>query len=149
MPNTTLLRRALLALCFACSFTVWSCGPVEPPLDCVSGDEGLGSPADREWCEGEFFPPMMWEGKRADKALPICLPPQADGSCELCPSAKVIADVESALYPHLETHRPQCQLEHWEFGCMRTIENAIEIGREPDYCCFEVALWGPFCADQP
>ena len=146
MVVTNIRLCLLLPFVFALAFS--GCGPGEVPRDCVSVDEQLGVPAEREWCEGEFYPPK-WEGEFADKALPICLPPQADGSCELCPSAKVIADVESALYPHLETHRPQCQLEHWEFGCMRTIENAIEIGRETDYCCFQVALWGPFCADQP
>lgn len=124
------------------------CGPGEVPQDCVSVDAGLGQPGDRQWCEGEFYP-ADWEGKRADKSLPICLPPRADGSCELCPSAKVISDVEDRLHPHLEETRPMCQLEHWEFGCMRTIDNAILLGREPDYCCFQVALWGPGCSDQP
>lgn len=123
-----------------------SCGPGETAPDCVSVDAQLGVPGAREWCEGEFS--AQWEGEYADKELPVCLPPLADGSCELCPTEKVVADVESALFEMLPETRPSCKLEHWEFGCMWTIENALELGREPDYCCFQVALWGDGCWDQ-
>ena len=125
------------------------CGPGEAAPECVAVDEQLGVPGDREWCEGEFFPSLRWEDQLAVKTIPICLAPDANGECELCPRAKVIEDVETRLYPHLAETRPLCQLDHWEFGCMRTIENAVTIGREPDYCCFEVALWGEGCADSP
>ena len=145
MSNIRIPRAVLFALV---PFISFGCGPGEVPRDCISIDEQLGTPPDRLWCEGEIKAPD-WEGQPSAKELPICLPPLADGSCELCPSAKVVAEVETELQSYLEEYRPMCQLEHWEFGCMWTIENAISIGRETDYCCFQVALWGPFCADQP
>lgn len=40
---------------------------------------------------------------------------------------------------------PACDIQHWEFGCMRTVESAKMLGREDDYCCFQVAVWGPGC----
>ena len=143
--NRSMLKAGLLAVLAV----IPSCGPGEVAPECVAVDEQLGTPGERMWCEGEFTPSIPWEGELAVKTLPICFAPRADGECELCPSAKVIEDVETRLYPHLAETRPLCQLDHWEFGCMRTIENAVLIGREPDYCCFQVALWGEGCADQP
>ena len=129
---------------------VAGCGPGQANPDCVAVDEQLGVPGDRQWCDGQFYPEdLEWQGQASVETLPICLPPQVDGSCELCPTEKVIGEVELGLQSYLEEFRPMCQLEHWEFGCMRTIEHAIMIGRDQDYCCFQVALWGPFCADQP
>ena len=126
------------------------CGPGEPPADCVSVDERLGVPGERQWCEGEFHPESLeWEGEISVETVPVCLAPQADGTCELCPTAKVMADVEVQLLEDLAEYRPMCKPDHWELGCMRTIENAIMIGRETDYCCFQVALWGDGCKDQP
>jgi len=142
-------REVLNAFLVLLALAMTGCGPGDPAPDCVSVDERLGVPGDRQWCEGEFYPSIEWQGELADKALPVCLPPQADGTCELCPTDKVTADVENKLLEYLAEYRPMCKPDHWELGCMRTIENAISLGREPDYCCFEVALWGQGCADQP
>jgi hypothetical protein len=41
----------------------------------------------------------------------------------------------------------ECELEHWEFGCMRTVENAEFLYTDNNYCCYQVAHWGPGCKD--
>ena len=125
------------------SASMLSCGPPEVTPDCVPVDEKLGDPAGRMWCDGEYFPlDLEWEGEIPIETFPVCLPPEVDGSCKRCPTAEIADAVEDDMQEYLTEYRPACQLQHWELGCMRTIENAILIGREPDYCCFEVALWG-------
>lgn len=79
----------------------------------------------------------------------MCLPPESDGACKVCPTDEVAAAVEAQLQTLLEQDEPQCQLEHWELGCMRTEEHGKELGWGPDgshYCCFQVAIWGPGCS---
>jgi hypothetical protein len=112
--------------------------------ECVVVDEKLGVPNDRLWCEGEFSPPE-WNGKPADKTLAVCLPPQSDGSCKLCPRTEVIDEVEAKM-AEIVAER-ECELEHWEFGCMRTVENAEFLYTDNNYCCYQVAHWGPGCKD--
>ena len=142
MPNMMKIWGLALLL------TTPSCGPGEVAPDCVSVDDQVG--IDRHWCEGEYSPlSLEWEGKRHEKIYRVCLPPGPEGECVSCPSAKVIEDVEEQLYSDLAEHRPACQLDHWEYGCMLTVENAMTIGYESDYCCSHVALWGEGCADSP
>lgn len=114
--------------------------------ECVEVDEKLADPPSRSWCDGEYSPPP-WNGRPADKTLGVCLPAQPDGSCKLCPRAEVIDDVETKVHEIAEER--ECALEHWEFGCMRTVENGKLISIENNYCCYQVALWGSGCKDDP
>lgn len=124
------------------------CGPSGVELECVSIDEKLGDPGSRQWCEGQYYPETLeWNGQPSVETIPVCLAPKADGECAVCPVDEISDAVEVQLLEDLAQYRPGCQLEHWELGCMRTIENAILIGREPEYCCFQVALWGDGCDD--
>ena len=43
-----------------------ACGPPGPAPDCIPIDEQLGVPIDRQWCEGEYQPPMLWQGEEVD-----------------------------------------------------------------------------------
>jgi len=149
--NLNLSKRKMLnTLAVLLALAMTSCGPGEPAPDCVSVDEQLGVPGDRQWCEGQFYPEELeWEGELAVETVPICLAPLANGECELCPTEKVTKDVETKLLEDLAKYRPMCKPDHWELGCMRTIEHAIMNGYESNYCCFQVALWGQGCADQP
>ncbi|KIG11523.1 hypothetical protein DB30_03505 [Enhygromyxa salina] len=75
--------------------------------------------------------------------MSVCLPPESDGECKLCPIAEVIDEVEGKI----SEVRPDCDLQHSEFGCMRTVENAKFLGNETNYCCYQIAIWGPGCKD--
>ncbi|MCA9700060.1 MAG: hypothetical protein KC431_21220, partial [Myxococcales bacterium] len=111
--------------------------------DCVPVDEKLGDPAGRMWCDGEYFPlDLEWEGEIPIDTLTVCLSPEADGTCNLCPTAEIADAVEIGMREYLTEYRPACQLQHWELGCMRTIENGMKLEREEGYCCFQVATWG-------
>lgn len=127
----------LAAGIFACSDDTSS--------ECVEIDKQLADPPSRVWCDGEFSPPP-WNGMIPDKSTAVCLAPQPDGTCKLCPRAEVIDEVEVKLR-EIVTER-ECNLEHWEFGCMRTVEHAKLIDPE-NYCCYQVALWGSGCKDEP
>ena len=121
---------------------VLGCGPREITADCVSVDEKLGT-GSNQWCDGDLFPiDLEWEGEIPIETFPVCLPPEADGSCKRCPTAEIADAVEDDMQEYLTEYRPACQLRHWEIGCMRTIENGMLLGHESGYCCFEVALWG-------
>ena len=137
------------AAAFVLTVATLGCGPgevvPEPDPECVQVDELLGVPGSRLWCNGEYEPETPWEGELAVKLLTICLPPRADDECELCPLSEVSEAVGQELDARLAEYQPMCKLEHWELGCMRTIENAMVMGFGPDYCCFQVALWGENC----
>ena len=64
-----------------------------------------------------------------------------------CGPPEVADAVEVRLLELLAEYRPECQLEHWELGCMRTIENGMILGHESGYCCFQVAVWGNDACD--
>ncbi|PRQ02329.1 hypothetical protein ENSA5_24200 [Enhygromyxa salina] len=140
-PMHSRIHPALLILAFhslACS--------EDSSNECVEVDEQLADPSPRVWCGGEFSPPP-WNGEEAAKSLAVCLEPQSGGACKLCPRADVVDDVEVKMHEKLAADRPDCALEHWEFGCMRTVENAKMIGHETNYCCYQVAIWGQGCKD--
>jgi len=119
---------------------------IRPVSECVVVDEGLGVPGDRVWCGGEFSPPE-WNGERAAKPLAVCLEPDASGECKLCPRADVVEEVETKMREMLAEDRPDCDLQHWEFGCMRTVELSKMIGYDTRYCCYQFAIWGAGCKD--
>ena len=122
--------------------SVLGCGPPAVERDCVPLDEKLGT-VSHEWCEGEPYPvDLIWQDEIPIDTWAVCLPPEADGSCRRCPTAEVADVVEDGMLEYQLEYRPDCQLQHWELGCMRTIENAMKLGYETDYCCFQVAVWG-------
>ena len=122
--------------------SVLGCGPPEVAPDCVPIDEKLGTSSNL-WCDGEPFPiDLEWEGQIPIETFPVCLSPESDGSCKRCSTSEIADAVEVDMQEYLLEYRPACQLEHWEIGCMRTIENGMKLGHEGGYCCFEVALWG-------
>jgi hypothetical protein len=121
-----------------------ACSP-DTTTECVELDEGLADPPSRLWCDGAYSPPP-WNDRPADKTLGVCLPAQPEGSCKLCPRAEVIDEVETKMLEIVEAR--ECTLEHWEFGCMRTIENGKLLNVD-DYCCYQVGLWGSGCKDDP
>lgn len=131
-----------------------SCGPPSPPAaECIPVDDLLGDPAARLWCDGlwtpQSDPDVAWNGAPAGAGLPVCLPPESDGSCKACPVDEVEVAVEAEL-KNLYPEGADCHIEHWEIGCMRTPENTMKsLGINDNYCCFEVALWGPGCDDTP
>jgi len=132
-------QAALLTLAlhgFACSGDTSS--------ECVEVDEQLGEPIGRQWCEGEFSPPP-WNGESAGQTRLVCFEPEADGGCKLCPREDVVEAVETKMREQLAEYKPNCDVQHWEFGCMRTVENAKMLGWEEEYCCFQVAVWGSGC----
>lgn len=112
--------------------------------ECVEVDEQLGDPSNRRWCKGEFSPPP-WNGEEVAQIRLVCFEPESDGACKLCPREEVVDDVEAKMREQLAQEFPQCDLQHWEFGCMRTVENAKKLGREEEHCCHQVAVWGPGC----
>lgn len=130
-----------------------ACGP--PPASgdqCIPTDELLGNPAERLWCGGlwkpQDDPDLIWKDEPAGAGGPVCLPPRADGSCQTCPIDEVAAAVEAELNALYPVGSAECQVEHWEIGCLRNKENTEKsLGITDDYCCFEVALWGPGCDD--
>ncbi|WP_146155520.1 hypothetical protein [Enhygromyxa salina] len=126
--------------------TAYGCGRSGGEVECIEVDEQLGDPGSRQWCDGEYSPTnLQWEGQMTSTTVPVCLSPEEDGQCTVCPTDEVRRGVEEQLHKDLAQYRPECTLAHWELGCMRTIEHAKEIGRDPDYCCFQVALWGDQC----
>ena len=112
--------------------------------ECVAIDQQLADPPSRLWCDGEFSPPA-WNGALADKSLAVCLAAQPDGTCKLCPHAEVLEQVEARMREMVAER--DCELEHWEFGCMRTVENGKLISLDNNYCCYQVGLWGSGCKD--
>ena len=137
-----MIDRVHIALALALA----ACGPPGPTLDCIPIDEQLGVPIDRQWCEGEYQPSMLWQGEEVDNNAIICLLPESDGECKVCPADEVSAAVETKLEFDLAMYYSECTLEHWELGCMRTLENAKNVlHREPESCCFQVAVWGENC----
>ena len=130
-------------LMLALALALAACGPPGPAPDCIPIDEQLGVPIDRRWCEGEVEPWMHWQGEEVDFNAIICLAPESDGECKVCPADEVSAAVETKLEFDLAMYYPECTLEHWDLGCMRTLENAKNVlHREPESCCFQVAVWG-------
>ena len=131
-----------------------ACGPPQASEECVPIDEHLGTNV--HWCDGIFLPKndadLRWGGKPATLGFAVCLPPQTDGSCQVCSRAEVTSDVAVRMTEILAEYEPECQLEHWELGCMRTEERGKQLGWGPGgshYCCFEVAVWGPGCEESP
>ena len=121
---------------------VLSCGPPEVTPDCVPIDERLGITAN-QWCDGEPFPiELEWEGEIPIDTNAVCVAPEADGTCKVCPTSEVADAVEAELLESLAVWRPECQVRHWKIGCMRTIENGKRLEHEAGYCCFQVAVWG-------
>lgn len=138
---------ALTALSAALVLLSVGCGSEAPPLECVAVDPDLGDPAKRVWCDGEYSPTMTWKGQSPVTARAMCLAPEADGSCEVCPVDEVTGEVATRLDQWIADNRPECALEHWELGCMRTIEHAQIFVEDGDHCCFQVAMWGPGCEE--
>ena len=119
-----------------------SCGPASIEQDCVPLDEKLGT-ISHQWCDGEPFPiDIEWEEEIPVATYPVCLAPEPDGTCNRCPTTEIEDAVEPRLLELLASYRPECQVRHWELGCMRTIENGMKLEREEGYCCFQVAIWG-------
>jgi hypothetical protein len=119
----------------------------EPIVECVAVDPSLGDPSNKLWCEDDYYPTMTWNGELATASRTVCLPPTRDQQCQACPAQEVRDAVGDALRASLEEYVPGCELQHWELGCMRTIENAKKIvgDQDPNFCCFQVAIWGPGC----
>ncbi|MFV8751533.1 hypothetical protein ACNOYE_13395 [Nannocystaceae bacterium ST9] len=122
-----------------------ACGPPPATPDCVAVDERLGEPIERRWCDGEYLPTLEWNQRSAEGLANVCLPPEPDGECKLCTVEEVESRIDVRLNELLTEQKPECALEHWELGCMRTVENAKMMGYVDDYCCFQVALWGNAC----
>ena len=132
-------RRGIFALLIA---TLVSCGPPDVTPDCVPVDEHIGT-SGILWCDGQPFPiDLEWQGQIPIETYAVCLPPEADGTCKLCPTSEVTDRVEIGMHELLDQYRPECQVEHWELGCMWTMENAMSAGYETNSCCFQVAVWG-------
>ena len=130
------------------AITTGACGPGELTLECIAVDPSLGDPSNKVWCEDDYYPTITWNGALADASRSVCLPPDEDQQCRACPADEVRASVEDTLRADLAQHWPDCVLEHWELGCMRTVANAKKVVGDdhPDFCCFQVALWGPGCS---
>ena len=135
----------ILAIPLILGFAVHSlaCSP-DTSSECIDVDEQLGDPSDRRWCGGEFVPPD-WDNQPADHIRSVCFEPGPDGACKLCPRDEVIEEVEAKMREDVSQESFQCEIQHWELGCMRTVESAKMLGRDTDYCCFQVAVWGPGC----
>ena len=122
--------------------SVVGCGPPEVEQQCVPIDEKLGT-VSHQWCDGEPYPiTLLWQDEIPIDTMAVCVAPEADETCKRCPTTEVTDTVETKMYEILAEYRPECQLQHWELGCMRTIENGMVLGHEAGYCCFQVAVWG-------
>src|SRR5690606_24656209 len=107
--------------------SLWALAPGcrdDPIVECVAVDPSLGDPSNKVWCEDDYYPTVTWNGELAIASRTVCLPPARDQQCQACPADEVSVAVEEALRAGLNQYLPNCELEHWELGCMRTIENA-------------------------
>ena len=124
-----------------------SCGPGEPTLECVEIDQSVDTYG---WCELAASPAMAGlthEGELASAhSLRICVAPQANGSCQLCSFEEVEEALDSEVRSIVDFHVPECELEHWELGCMEDLESSMS-GNPDDYCCYWVVIWGENCEE--
>lgn len=139
------IRTALAMLTGA---TALGCSDDDLTVECIAVDPQVGDPIDRQWCDGEYYPSITWEGELASRIAPVCLPSEDGSSCKVCPADEVSSAVEAALFARFEESLPECTIQHWELGCMRTIEITKMFfvdEDDPNFCCFETAVWGPGC----
>jgi hypothetical protein len=52
-------------------------------------------------------PDLTWQGDPAAAGLAVCLPPETDGSCKLCPTDEVAPTVEIRMKMLLAENRPE------------------------------------------